>query len=75
MILIRGLQECLTARKALSHVNAKVKSINSEGWVGNQVFRLAEEGKKKKRSEISGRDLQKPFGEFKNENSLQDDKY
>jgi hypothetical protein len=30
---------------------------------------------KRKRSEISGRDLQKPFGEFKNRNSLQDDKY
>jgi hypothetical protein len=31
--------------------------------------------KKKRRSEISGRDLQKPFGEFKTINSLQDDKY
>ncbi len=30
---------------------------------------------KKKRSEISGRDLQKPVGEFKNRNTLQDDKY
>jgi hypothetical protein len=30
---------------------------------------------KKKRSEIFGRDLQKPFGELKNRNSLQDDKY
>jgi hypothetical protein len=29
--------------------------------LGNQVFRLAEEEKKKRRSEISGRDLQKPF--------------
>ena len=38
--------------------------------IGNQVFRLAEE----ERSEISGRDLQKPFGEFKTVNSLQDDK-
>jgi hypothetical protein len=28
----------------------------------------------KRRSEISGRDLQKPFGEFKTVNSLQDDK-
>jgi hypothetical protein len=43
--------------------------------LGNQVFRLAEEEKKKRRSEISGRDLQKPFGEFKTVNSLQDDKY
>jgi hypothetical protein len=42
--------------------------------LGNQVFRLAEEEKKKRRSEISGRDLQKPFGEFKTINSLQDDK-
>ncbi len=41
--------------------------------LGNQVFRLAEEKKKKRRSEISGRDLQKPFGEFKTVNSLQDD--
>jgi hypothetical protein len=41
--------------------------------LGNQVFRLAEE-EQKIRSEISGRDLQKPFGEFKTENSLQDDK-
>jgi hypothetical protein len=43
--------------------------------LGNQVFRLAEEEKKKRRSEISERDLQKPFGEFKTVNSLQDDKY
>jgi hypothetical protein len=41
--------------------------------LGNQVFRLAEEEKKKRRSEISGIDLQKPFGEFKTINSLQDD--
>jgi hypothetical protein len=33
--------------------------------LGNHVFRLAEEEKKKRRSEISGRDLQEPFGEFK----------
>jgi hypothetical protein len=37
----------LTAWKALSHANTKGKGINSEGWVGNQVFRLAEEEKKK----------------------------
>jgi hypothetical protein len=43
--------------------------------LGSQVFRLVEEEKKKRRSEISGRDLKKPFGEFKNVNSLQDDKY
>jgi hypothetical protein len=30
---------------------------------------------KKERSEIPGRDLQKPFEELKNRNSLQDDKY
>jgi hypothetical protein len=30
---------------------------------------------KKKRSEISGRDPQKPFGEFETVNSFQDDKY
>jgi hypothetical protein len=51
----------VTAWKALSHANSNGKGINSKGWVGNQVFRLAEEEKKKKRSEISGRDLQKPF--------------
>jgi hypothetical protein len=37
----------VTAWKALSHANAKGKGINSEGWVGNQVFRLAEKEKKK----------------------------
>jgi hypothetical protein len=31
--------------------------------------------KEKRRSEIYGRDLKKPFGEFKTVNSLQDDKY
>jgi hypothetical protein len=45
----------------LSHANAKEKGINSKVWVGNQVFRLAKEMKNKKRSDISGRDLQKPF--------------
>jgi hypothetical protein len=34
---------------------------------------LTKEEKKKKRSEISGRDLQKPFGEFKTIHSLQDE--
>jgi hypothetical protein len=37
----------VTAWKALSHANAKEKGINSEGWVDNQVFGLAEEEKKK----------------------------
>jgi hypothetical protein len=41
----------------------------------NQVFRLTEEEKKKRRSAISGRDLQKPFGEFKTVNSLLMTKY
>jgi hypothetical protein len=59
--------------KAFSLANGKGMGTNESG---NQVFRLAEEEKKKKRrSEISGRDLQKPFGEFKTINSLQDDKY
>jgi hypothetical protein len=40
------LRECVTAWKALSHANAKGKGINSKGWVGNQVFGLAEEEKK-----------------------------
>jgi hypothetical protein len=43
--------------------------------LGNQVFRLLVSTKEKRRSEISGRDLQKPFGELKTVNSLQDDKY
>jgi hypothetical protein len=51
----------MTACKALSHANAKGKGINSKGWSGNQVFRLAKEMMKKKRSEISGRDLKKSF--------------
>jgi hypothetical protein len=37
----------VTAWKALSHANAKGKGINFKGGVGNQVFRLAEEEKKK----------------------------
>jgi hypothetical protein len=39
------------------------------------MIRINKRGKKMSRSEISGRDLQKPFGEFKTINSLQDDKY
>jgi hypothetical protein len=39
------------------------------------MIRIDKRGKKKRRSEISGRDLPKPFGEFKTVNSLQDDKY
>ncbi len=31
----------MTASLALSPANAKGKGINSEGWVDNQVFRLA----------------------------------
>ncbi len=58
--------------KAFSLANGKGTGTNE---LGNQVFRLAEEEKKKRRSEISGKDLQKPFGEFKTVNSLQDDKY
>jgi hypothetical protein len=59
----------------LSHANAKGKGINSKGWVGNQVFRQLGLRKEKRRSEISARDLQKPFGELKIVNSLQDYKY
>ncbi len=36
----------MTAWKALSHANAKGKGVNSKGWVGNQVFGLAEKEKK-----------------------------
>jgi hypothetical protein len=41
----------------------------NDSWVIRSLDRL-----KKERSEISGRDLQKPFGELKKE-SPQDDKY
>jgi hypothetical protein len=37
----------VTSWKALSHANAKGNGFDSKGWVGNQVFRLAEEEKKK----------------------------
>jgi hypothetical protein len=37
------------------------------------MIRIDKREKKKKRSEISERDLQKPFGEFKIVNSFQDD--
>jgi hypothetical protein len=52
--------------QGMSHANAKGKGINSEGWVGNQVFRRLDQ----ETSEISGRDLQKPFGEFKTVNFM-----
>jgi hypothetical protein len=55
--------------QGMSHANAKGKGINSEGWVGNQVFRCLDQEKREK-SKISGRDLQKPFGEFKTVNSM-----
>jgi hypothetical protein len=55
----------------LSHVNAKGKGINSKGWVGNQVFRWLD----REKSEISARDLQKPFEEFKTVNSILLTKY
>ncbi len=47
--------------QGMSHVNAKEKGINSKGWVGNQVFRCLdrEKSKKRQKSEISARDLQK----------------
>jgi hypothetical protein len=46
---------------------ASIPKVGLLGW-----FSLVKE---KRRSEISGRDLQKPFGEFKTINSLQADKY
>ncbi len=49
---------------------ANVKGTGTNDWVIRTLDLL-----KKKISEISGRDLQKPFGEFKTVNSLQDDKY
>jgi hypothetical protein len=48
----------------------KCKENGTDGLVISSLDKL-----KRKRSEISGRDLQKPFGEFKTVNSLQDDKY
>jgi hypothetical protein len=55
--------------KAFSLANVNGTGTNE---LGIQVFRLAEEEKKK--GDL-WRDLQKPFGEFKTVNSLQDDKY
>ncbi len=52
----------------------KCKGTDTNG-LGNQVFRWLVSTKEKRRSEISGRDLQKPFRELKTVNSLQDDKY
>jgi hypothetical protein len=55
--------ECLTAAcKAFSLVNAKGKGTN--GLVGNQVFRWLD-WEKREKSEISAREFQKTFEEFK----------
>jgi hypothetical protein len=54
--------------KAFSLANAKGKG--TDDWVIRSLDWL-----KKKRSEISGRELQKPFGEFKTVNSLLMTKY
>jgi hypothetical protein len=55
------------AWKALSRANAK--GMDTNGLVIRSLDKL-----KKKRSEISQRDLQKYFGEFNIVNSPQDDK-
>jgi hypothetical protein len=47
------------------------KDIN--GWVIRSLDKLKKK-RRRRRSEISGRDLQKPLGEFKTVNSLQNDK-
>jgi hypothetical protein len=60
--------------QGMNHANAKGKGINPKGWVGNQVFRRLDQ-EKREHSEISGRDLQKPFGEFKTVNSMLLTKY
>ena len=39
-------------------------------WIDNQVLDDYDCQKREKRSEISGRDLQKPFREFKTVNSI-----
>ncbi len=57
------------ACKAFSLVNAKGKGVDE--WVIRSLDKL----KKKRRSEISERDLQKPFGKFKTVNSLLMTKY
>jgi len=36
-------------RASIPNANAKGKGIDSEGWVGNQVFRLVKEKKREKR--------------------------
>jgi hypothetical protein len=52
-------------------VNAKGKDINSKGWVGNQLFRLAKEMKKRKEEARSLQEIsKKPFGGFKTVNSM-----
>jgi hypothetical protein len=60
------------AWKELSHVNAK--GMGTNGWVIGSLDWLKKKRRGIRRSEISGRDLQKPFGEFKTINSLHDDK-
>jgi hypothetical protein len=54
----------------LSHAIAKGKGIKSKGSFSNLVFRQLGLRKEKRRREISARDLQKPFGEFKTVNSM-----
>jgi hypothetical protein len=66
------MRECLTALLALSHANTKGKGINSKGWDGNNIFRLAKEMKK---WDLWKRSPKKLWGEFETVNSLQDDKY
>jgi len=67
--------ECLTVCKALSHVHAKGKRalIPKVGLLG--CFSLVKVREKSQKSEISARDLQKPFEEFKTINSILLTKY
>ena len=44
-------------------------------WFGNRVFRLGSRKELRKELDLLGRDLQKPFGEFKTVNSILLTKY
>ncbi len=56
---------CLTVCKASSHANAKRMGINSEGWVGNQVFRWLELRKRVKEWDLWKRSPENLLGNLK----------
>jgi hypothetical protein len=64
--------------QGMSHANAKGKGINSEGWVGNQVFRCLDREKSQKRQKRvrSLQEISKKLSEeFKTVNSILLTKY